>query len=65
MYSEYFFHFQLHWLPQPCIRQYIQRRREYYGKTRNTNKPSEINQKLEESNLPEEVVKAQNAFANS
>ena len=55
----YFYHFfQLHWLPQPCIRQYIQRRKAHYFETSNSRTLDEKikEQKLMESNLPEDVI---------
>ena len=47
-------------LPQPCIRQYIQRRKAHHFETSNSRTLDEKikEQKLMESNLPEDVINA-------
>ena len=65
----YLSHFQLHWLPRPCIAQYLKRKRQARAEEerKRTHDEKIRNAKLKENNLPPEVIETQkrNSGTNS
>ena len=53
--------FQLHWLPRPCIAQYLKRKKQAHAEEerKRTIDDKIRREKLKENNLPPEVIKTQ------